>query len=963
MGRIKILNSSHVELGTIMDTYTAPRTEKINSDNIFNFTAPLAACGSLITGDNIAEVDSDYFDIIAYKKAQASNGELAASVGCEHVSYRLNEPEYNLEYFTQTGTPTAILTALLAGTGFTVGTVDFTTEVTYSAQEAKSRRALLMEFVAYLGGEVEFNQFTIGIRTQRGSAVAKDLLIDRNIEVISISYSKRDKDALGNPLVCYECNLVRPMAIALGDVVTLNYTTLGIDTELRVVSITTDLYHPDDVSFEIGNFVPGLADDAYRIETSTVIKDKIYNGTRIGPEFGFENIRSDKKARSYFNATGGAWQIGDGSGSNWTDKLYIYIDPETGAAKLLFDGELTANVINAIKANIDIVISNTIITQNLYATRGTIAELTVDSLDTSDKVANYLAANTADVNYQKIFDQHFQWITASYKPEQTWTTYPESPVDTADYPYQCIFSAGAATRLIVSTAAWYYYFSGDAQLKTSVAGKMYQLNGTVWEYVSDATNYSYTTILQANADVYNEVGLSSVLFAATHSDHIQLTDRNGSAVYWIDDTHTGTTLEVTEWPVYVYVYDELVKLEIYFDEVDGVQTPIMIWGAGVGNAEHPEYGRGFDFKDTIGRVMRYITSAGVVQDIRNGENGIEFLGDTSNNYYSATNAAEVTVSTTEAVVCTKDIAFSSRSKAIINFSCKVTIATGAANLTGKIYVDGVALTMQPTLYCNSANVFTFSFCDDKKGIAAGTKTIAVKLVTDANSGTVAIGQSKMIVQVFVDPMPSLNNVTGFTATVISDTEIDMAWTNPTSEYFTGIEIYRHSAAITGDRAWCAANATLIYNNTGTSYNDTGLTASTTYYYKIFAVHTVEGTDYYSSGVVGSGTTEEAAVLYQGWSGFPDSPLGAELSTYPYQSITRFSTFYYLNYSENPQWGDASTVYATSGTLKWRSFNNSTGQWNVAENTAEHVANEFIEANNDVYAQSGMTSVYFAKTTP
>lgn len=338
MGRIKILNSSLVEQGIIMDTYSAPRTEKINSDNILNFTAPLEACGSLITGDNIAEVGEDYFDIVAYKKSQTSNGELAISVECEHVSYRLNEPEYNLEYFTQTGTPTAILTQILDGTGFTVGTVDFSTEVTYSAQEAKSRRALLMEFVAYIGGEAEFSKFSISIRAQRGSTTPKDLLIDRNIEVISISFSKRDTDSAGNPLVSYECSLIRPMTIALGDVVTLNYTTLGIDTELRVVSITTDPYAPDSVSFEIGNFSPGLADDAYRIETSTVVKDKLYYGARIGPENGFESIRNDKLARAHFNADNFKMQSGDGGGENWVDK--IYFDPATGKYK--FNGTLEA---------------------------------------------------------------------------------------------------------------------------------------------------------------------------------------------------------------------------------------------------------------------------------------------------------------------------------------------------------------------------------------------------------------------------------------------------------------------------------------------------------------------------------------------------------------------------------------------------------------------------------------------
>ena len=78
-------------------------------------------------------------------------------------------------------------------------------------------------------------------------------------------------------------------------------------------------------------------------------------------------------ARSVFNADTFAMQSGDGSGSNWTNKLYF--DPVSG--KYIFDGELSANIINALSV---------LITPNLYADKGYIAELTVDMLDTGNKV-------------------------------------------------------------------------------------------------------------------------------------------------------------------------------------------------------------------------------------------------------------------------------------------------------------------------------------------------------------------------------------------------------------------------------------------------------------------------------------------------------------------------------------------------------------------------------------------------
>jgi len=59
------------------------------------------------------------------------------------------------------------------------------------------------------------------------------------------------------------------------------------------------------------------------------------------------------------------------------------------------------------------VVTNTMVTQTLSADKGYIAELTVDQLDTSDKVRNYLNSDTSDVNYIRIYDQYIEFITAT----------------------------------------------------------------------------------------------------------------------------------------------------------------------------------------------------------------------------------------------------------------------------------------------------------------------------------------------------------------------------------------------------------------------------------------------------------------------------------------------------------------------------------------------------------------------
>lgn len=75
--------------------------------------------------------------------------------------------------------------------------------------------------------------------------------------------------------------------------------------------------------------------------------------------------------------------------------------------------EIDANLTKIKNLQAESIVTNTIVTQSLYGERGYIAELTVDQLETSDKVRNYLNEDTSDVNYIKIFDQNIHFITAS----------------------------------------------------------------------------------------------------------------------------------------------------------------------------------------------------------------------------------------------------------------------------------------------------------------------------------------------------------------------------------------------------------------------------------------------------------------------------------------------------------------------------------------------------------------------
>jgi len=84
------------------------------------------------------------------------------------------------------------------------------------------------------------------------------------------------------------------------------------------------------------------------------------------------------------------------------------------------------------------------------------------------------------------------------------------------------------------------------------------------------------------------------------------------------------------------------------------------------------------------------------------------------------------------------------------------------------------------------------------------------------------------------------NVTSFTATA-GNSQVALSWINPTDDDFAGTKILRK----TGSSPSNVTDGTQVYDGTGTSYTDTGLTNDTLYYYKAFTYDEVPN---HSTGV-------------------------------------------------------------------------------------------------------------------
>jgi hypothetical protein len=95
-------------------------------------------------------------------------------------------------------------------------------------------------------------------------------------------------------------------------------------------------------------------------------------------------------------------------------------------------------------------------------------------------------------------------------------------------------------------------------------------------------------------------------------------------------------------------------------------------------------------------------------------------------------------------------------------------------------------------------------------------------------------------------------VTGLTATVISDTQINLGWTASGAGDLNHYDVHRSTTT-----GFTPAVGNRIFQPTTNSYNNTGLTASTTYYYKVAAVDNASNIGTYSTQATGTTTAASA----------------------------------------------------------------------------------------------------------
>ncbi len=234
--------------------------ETLEGEFTLSFTVMAKSALALKT-KQIAKLDNQYFEIVQIGKS--IQGSLpTCSVLCEHVSYLLNHEMYNITEFDFTGDSSTGLSQLLAGTPFSAGVVDFTESITMKINQKVSRRAALMQYIAILGGEIEYDGYNINIRSHRGSIDYIQVMGSKNVTDVAVSHDSRENAS------SYDISFFKLMDLAVGDNVHIIFNPLGINVKTRIISLEYNPFYRFNIRVEVGRYRPSISDTFYRIENS-----------------------------------------------------------------------------------------------------------------------------------------------------------------------------------------------------------------------------------------------------------------------------------------------------------------------------------------------------------------------------------------------------------------------------------------------------------------------------------------------------------------------------------------------------------------------------------------------------------------------------------------------------------------------------------------------------------------------
>jgi hypothetical protein len=324
-------NDTLAELGKAYDLMNTNIYEEINNKYTLDFNILPYFNVYRIMHPNFLELNNDYFRIMRVEKRRTNT--LMMAISCEHMSYELNVQyeldmanEVELPDYPYSGTPTEILTEMLAGSRFTIGTVDFTDYVDFTSKPMGTR-SMIIGLANQIGAEVKWDKFSVSLLSRRGSI--RDLSFEVGKNLISMTevydthangFYTRSYDVDVIDLSLIEDNGVQEEMydIRLGDTISLIDEQFNINITQRVVSYQIDPFRKELPIIELEHVRKNITNTVNDIDSKPVPKVDIYQeGTTRNQEsnaFGYQTVASGyvSHAEGYRTTASGSYSHAEG---------------------------------------------------------------------------------------------------------------------------------------------------------------------------------------------------------------------------------------------------------------------------------------------------------------------------------------------------------------------------------------------------------------------------------------------------------------------------------------------------------------------------------------------------------------------------------------------------------------------------------------------------------------------------
>lgn len=249
---IEIYSSAGTRQCSFPRVLSASLCDKLSGERTLSFSV-LASRSQPLSVGMTAKLDGQFYSIVRVSK-KITGGFPVTTAQCEHITYLLNEEQYNLVTFVFEGTPADGMAKLLSGTPFTVGIIEATgrVECAFTDQSPLSRRSALIQFVDACGCEVEYDGYKINLRKHRGSVNRKQLMDGENVTNLAVTIDSRENTQ------SYEISLFKMADLQAGDEVNISYSPMDVNVDTRIISIEYDPFYRYTVRVEVGDYVPNL---------------------------------------------------------------------------------------------------------------------------------------------------------------------------------------------------------------------------------------------------------------------------------------------------------------------------------------------------------------------------------------------------------------------------------------------------------------------------------------------------------------------------------------------------------------------------------------------------------------------------------------------------------------------------------------------------------------------------------